>query len=102
MRIAIREVAVLLLWGLAFGAAILVVPTAYSWWKQSECWLREGRIATRVGNWTFFSIRSRASVSRNKATGRVAHFRARLGRDVFEDAKRFAGGRAVPRETGLA
>lgn len=31
---------VLVLWAVAFGAAIFGVPTVYSWWKQSECWLR--------------------------------------------------------------
>jgi hypothetical protein len=38
--VLLRIVCGLLLLAVAFGAAVLGVPTAYSWWKHSECWLR--------------------------------------------------------------
>ena len=42
VRLIAGVVLVLVVSGLAFGAAILGVPTVYSWWMQYQCW-RAGR-----------------------------------------------------------
>jgi hypothetical protein len=38
LKLAIWVVLVLLLWGVAFGAAIFGIPIAYYWWMQYQCW----------------------------------------------------------------
>jgi hypothetical protein len=37
LKIIGHVVAVLVLWSVVFGAAILGIPTVYGWWKQIEC-----------------------------------------------------------------
>jgi hypothetical protein len=38
MKLTAWVVFVLLVSGLAFGATILGIPTAYYWWLQYQCW----------------------------------------------------------------
>ena len=38
LRLAAWIALVLFMSGLAFGAAILGVPTVYAWWMQYRCW----------------------------------------------------------------